>query len=501
MSYKRQVMYDYNVSQMRATGRENPSRHRYKVVGLLLFCGLFAGLFAAKDTLLPNSSVSNDTASHSIDLALPNHDAEISTSAATPTGKFTTTRLPFEPLKLSAKQVREMPTSISDQAWVELTVKPGDNLSLIFGRHGYSKKDLHAILELDEAGKNLRRIKPGQSIRIKTNAKGRIIGLQQELDYLTSLHVEMRDAAYTAFMVETEPEFRPATAVVRINRSLFVDGQGAGLADNTIMAITDIFGWDIDFVLDVRKGDQFSVVYEEILKDGQKVKNGKILASEFVNQGRKLRAVYYSNEDGHTGYYSDSGKAMRKAFLRAPVNFTRISSKFNLKRRHPVLNKIRAHKGVDYAAPHGTPIRATANGKIAFAGNKGGYGRTVEIKHGDSYSTLFAHMSRYARGIKPGVRVKQGQTIGYVGKTGLATGPHLHYEFRINGVHKNPLGVNLPKALPIDKKYIADFHSKVAPLLAQLDELDSASKSEKLVAHVDSRRREKSDSSIRGQAH
>jgi len=343
------------------------------------------------------------------------------------------------------------------------------------------------MLELDNVAKILRRINPGQSIMIKVDDSGHVLGMVCELDYRSSLHIALENNAYKASLVETKTEVRTATALARISHSLFLDGQAAGLADSTIMELTDIFGWDIDFVLDVREGDQFSVVYEEILKDGEKVKNGRILAAEFVNKGRKLRAVYYSNNDGHSGYYSDSGTAMRKAFLRAPVNFTRISSKFNLARRHPILNTIRAHRGVDYAAPHGTPVRATANGKVIFAGTKGGYGRTIELKHGDAYTTLFGHMSRFARGIKQGVRVRQGQTIGYVGKTGLATGPHLHYEFRVNGVHKNPLKIALPKALPIEKRYYADFQSKVAPLLAQLDELDSAAKSEKLVAEADTK--------------
>jgi murein DD-endopeptidase MepM/ murein hydrolase activator NlpD len=298
------------------------------------------------------------------------------------------------------------------------------------------------------------------------------------------LHITLENDSYHAAIVEIEPEIKYSSVLAKIKQSLFLDGQAAGLADKTIMELADIFGWDIDFVLDVRAGDQFSVVYEEIFKDNDKVKNGRILAAEFVNQGKKLRAVYYTHEDGHAGYYSDTGQTMRKPFLRAPVNFTRISSRFNLRRRHPVLNTIRAHKGVDYAAPHGTPIRATANGKVMHAGNKGGYGRTVVIQHGQSYSTLFAHMSRYARGIKKGAKVAQGQTIGYVGKTGLATGPHLHYEFRVNGVHRNPLKIALPKALPIDAKYVTDFREKSAPLLAQLDELGNSANAENLVAGV-----------------
>jgi murein DD-endopeptidase MepM/ murein hydrolase activator NlpD len=252
---------------------------------------------------------------------------------------------------------------------------------------------------------------------------------------------------------------------------LFVDGQEAGLPDRTIMELTDIFGWDVDFALDLREGDTFSVIYEEIYKNGEKIKNGRILAAEFVNQGRKLRAVYYEGKDGVEGYFSDKGDAMRKAFLRTPVNFTRITSRFSLARAHPILNTIRAHKGVDYAAPTGTPVRATADGKIAFVGQQMGYGNVVVMQHGDTYSTLYGHMSRFAGGVATGKHVRQGQTIGYVGQTGLATGPHLHYEFRINGVHRDPLAVKLPNSIPLDKRYFADFEHKSASMFERLNSL------------------------------
>ena len=478
MSYNRQVMYDYNARPTRPRGRFQASR----LVRYTLVCGGGAALFALAFWFLqPNDE--RDSNAPEITLKLPSQSLDSNTDAPTDSRR----RIPFEPrTALNHGPNSDLPAEhIAGDEWTTVEIKPGDNLSLIFARHGFSKKDLHAILNVNATTKALRQIKPGQSIRMKVDKDGHVLGLIHEIDYLKSLHVEHKDNAFEASIIETQPEYRFGTALARINQSLFLDGQATGLSDATIMALTDIFGWDIDFVLDVRKGDQFSVVFEEIIKNGKKIKDGKILAAEFVNRGRKLRAVHYANRDGHSGYYSDTGAAMRKAFLRAPVNFTRISSKFNLKRRHPILNKLRAHKGVDYAAPHGTPIRATANGKVVHVGTKGGYGKTIVIKHGDSYSTLFAHMSRYARGMKKGSRVKQGQTIGYVGKTGLATGPHLHYEFLVNGVHKNPLKVNLPKALPIEKKYIDDFRAKAAPLLAQLDELDASENSDKLVAQLE----------------
>jgi len=254
---------------------------------------------------------------------------------------------------------------------------------------------------------------------------------------------------------------------------LFIAAQKAGLPDNLTMQLADIFGWDIDFALDIREGDQFTILYEEFYLDGEKIKNGRILAAEFVNSGKVFQAVRYAAPGKDADYYSLDGKSMRKAFLRTPVDYRRISSRFTLGRKHPILNTIRAHKGVDYAASTGTPIRVTGNGKIIFRGTKGGYGNTIIVQHANKYSTLYAHMSRYKGGLRKGSRVKQGQIIGYVGSTGLATGPHLHYEFRVNNVHRDPLRVKLPGAPPLDKKYLADFKSESAALIAQLDTIRS----------------------------
>lgn len=474
------VRFDYNATWGIASQK---AKRRKRILRATVSLIALAALgFVALD-FFPKSAKPRTTNTE-IAIALPEQAAENAERLKPAVSETKTLALPFEPevpvddseeLR-EAAITEETPKKNPEDIWRKLTVAPGDNLSLIFSREGFSKKDLHRILQLGGEAKNLTRIKPGQSIRVRADADGHIVELIQEVDYLTSLHVNFADGNYETELVEVEPEIRVRTAVAEIENSLYLSGQSANLSDRTIMALTDIFGWDIDFVLDIRRGDRFSLIFEEIYKDDEKVREGRILAAEFLNRNRQLRAVYYKNEDGHHGYYSDEGKAMQKAFLRTPVNFSRISSKFNLKRKHPVLNRIRAHKGVDYAAPHGTPIRATANGKIQFVGTKGGYGRTVIMQHGDKYSTLYAHMSRFGSGIKRGKRVEQGQTIGYVGKTGLATGPHLHYEFRINGVHRNPLTVELPQALPIEKKYLDDFRRKSAPLLAQLKALDSQEK-------------------------
>ncbi|MEQ8661915.1 MAG: peptidoglycan DD-metalloendopeptidase family protein, partial [Gammaproteobacteria bacterium] len=353
-------------------------------------------------------------------------------------------RLPFEPLVARAASSVENAGQEGDE-WINVTVAPGDNLSLIFSRLKLSKNDLHELVTLDGKERKLRNLKPGQLIRILIRAE-RLDGFVIELDPLNSLHFERGDDGFKRSLETATPEVQVAAATTEITHSLFLDGQKAGLADTTIMQLTEIFGWDIDFALDIRAHDRFSVIYEEIYKDGELIKPGRILAAEFLNKGKTHRAVLYENAAGDSSYYSEDGKAMRKAFLRTPVNFTRISSKFNLQRRHPILNTIRAHRGVDYAAPHGTPVRATANGAVRMAGSNRGYGLSVELQHGSAYRTLYAHLSRFAKGIKRGVSVRQGQVIGYVGKTGLATGPHLHYEFRVNGVHRNPLTIELPKS-------------------------------------------------------
>jgi murein DD-endopeptidase MepM/ murein hydrolase activator NlpD len=236
------------------------------------------------------------------------------------------------------------------------------------------------------------------------------------------------------------------------------------------MDLANIFGYDIDFALDIRDGDEFEVIYEEKLVEGKKVGTGNILAARFTNRGKLYSAVRYTNSQGNSTYYRADGSSMRRAFIRTPVDFARISSRFSNGRRHPVLNKIRAHKGVDYAAPRGTPIKATGDGKVVLAGRKGGYGNTVVIQHGQRYRTLYAHMNGFAKGIRNGSKVSQGQIIGYVGTTGLSTGPHLHYEFQVNGVHVDPLSQKLPMADPIAGTERKRFLQQSQPLLARMEQ-------------------------------
>jgi murein DD-endopeptidase MepM/ murein hydrolase activator NlpD len=360
-------------------------------------------------------------------------------------------------------------TASPDEDWQEITVKSGDSLAGIFSRLDISPQELHALLEEGGATHNLKKIYPGQTLRVVTGEDNRLIRLSYPIDQLNTLEVARNDAGFDVSTVTRTPEFITRNASGMIDSSLFLAGNKAGLSDSLTMELAGIFGWDIDFVLDIRKGDQFTVLYEQMSLDGETIGNGTILAAEFINRGKRYQAIRYTDSGGKTDYYSMDGKSMRKAFLRTPVEFSRISSRFSLGRKHPILNKIRAHKGVDYAASRGTPIKATGDGKIVHRGKKGGYGNTIIIQHGTQYSTLYAHMSKYRGGLKNGSRVKQGQIIGYIGSSGLATGPHLHYEFRVNGVHRDPLRVKLPGAEPLKKKYRDDFNTRAEALLAQLD--------------------------------
>jgi murein DD-endopeptidase MepM/ murein hydrolase activator NlpD len=249
---------------------------------------------------------------------------------------------------------------------------------------------------------------------------------------------------------------------------LFEAGLKAGISDAVTMDMAGIFQWDIDFIQDVRLGDEFTVIYEELWRDGVKLRNGEIVAAEFINQGKSYRAARYRDGDGRASYFTPEGRSVRRAFIRAPVDFTRISSNFNPNRRHPVLNTIRAHRGVDYAAPTGTPIRAAGDGKVIFRGVQGGYGNAVVLQHGGNITTLYGHMSRFGNA-RVGARVRQGDVIGYVGKSGLATGPHLHYEYRVNGTHRNPRTVPLPPADPVPAHQQDDFRATTATLWRQLD--------------------------------
>ena len=380
-------------------------------------------------------------------------------------------KLEFGPGKKSALGTANQRAALPSLKAVRVRVKSGDSLYGILKRRGLPSALLPALLSVGKHGERLKRLRPGQALDFYIDNSGNLQRLEFRPDPLTTVSYKRKGNGFASSLEQTPLEKRERSISGVIENSLFMDGQKVGLSSRTIMRLAEIFGWDVDFALDIRNGDRFTVVYEELLQNGIKMRDGDVLAAEFINRGRVFRAVRFVTPKGATQYYTPDGRSMRKAFLRAPVRFARISSKFNLRRKHPILHKVRAHRGVDYAAASGTPIRATGDGRIQFRGRKRGYGNTIIIRHsGGTYSTLYAHMKGYARGLRSGTSVKQGQVIGYVGKTGLATGPHLHYEFRVRGVHKDPLRVRLPKSLPIASRYRNQFQRQARKLVSKLND-------------------------------
>ncbi len=397
---------------------------------------------------------------------VPEAAAPAKAAPAAPDPTPETTEATTEPEPVTAAVTTPLPA----RDWKEIEVRPGDTLAAIFDRAGLKPSTTYEVATLNEQTKQLRRIKPGQKIALLIDDQNRLT----QLKYMPSLTETLVVKRQADQKLESEILNHPLDAVPVfksgvIESSLFEAAAVSGIPENIIMEMAGIFGWDIDFALDIRKGDRFAVVYNELYKEGQKVRSGQILAAEFVNRGKVYRALYYTDPKGDSGYFTPDGKSMRKAFLRSPVKFSRISSRFTGKRWHPVLGKWRSHKGVDYAASRGTPVRASGDGKIIKAVYSKSYGNVVFIQHGGRYTTVYAHMKGFARGIRKGKRVKQGQVIGYVGSTGYATGPHLHYEFRVNGVHRNPLTVKLPAASPINPAYLDDFRRKTRSQLALLE--------------------------------
>jgi murein DD-endopeptidase MepM/ murein hydrolase activator NlpD len=392
-----------------------------------------------------------------------------------PANKTIETETPVSPQALNELSLLQTtPTPAPEPAveviWQNKKINKGDNLSTLFSEAGLGAKELYAVVNADPKGKQLTNIHPGQSIAFNFNSQGEFRQLRYIKNPTETLLITKNDSdnSYQFEELVREYEIKTKQAQVSIQQSLFLDAKNAGMDDNLIMELATLFGWDIDFSLDIRSGDSFDIVYEELYLDGEKQKNGKILAANFFNQAKRFSAIYYEKANKEGAYFTENGASVRKEFTRSPVDFARVSSRFNLKRKHPIMHTIRAHKGVDYAASRGTPIKATGDGKVILAGRKGGYGKTVIIKHGQRYTTLYAHLNAYARGIRSGKRVRQGQIIGYVGSTGMATGPHLHYEFRVNGSHRNPLTVKLPRAIPLKGEEKQRFLAQTNNLRQQL---------------------------------
>jgi len=378
--------------------------------------------------------------------------------------------------QIEAQATANQPVEIQPTGpqWQEYQIQSGDNLSILFRRAGLSDKDIYELTSNAPDAKDLRRIRPGQGMAFLVE-EGKLQGLKYVINQLDSVtFTRTEEKKFSTEKISLKPDAQLTFHQAVITTSLFMAGKRAGIPNALTMDMANIFGWDIDFALDIQKGDSFKVMYEELYLNGKVIGTGKILAAEFTNTNKTYKAVRYTDKDGNTSYYTPEGKGMHKAFLRSPIEFARISSHFSLNRKHPVLHIIRAHKGTDYAASRGTPIRSTGNGKIIFAGRKGGYGNCIVIQHGQGIETLYGHMNGFAKGMRSGTKVSQGDVIGYVGSTGLASGPHLHYEFHVNGQVRNPVTVPLPKATGIEKSEMALFNATIQPLLAKLGELGSS---------------------------
>ena len=365
--------------------------------------------------------------------------------------------------------------SVDESPWQNIseTVTLGDTLSSVFERSGAGVTVLYKLIGNNDIKKPIEKIYPGQEFVFSFDEESVLRKVSFNESPTLSYHIVLEAGQKaTIDKIVRVPDIRTRFTKGTINNSLFLAGSDAGLSDNMIMQLATLFGWDIDFALDIRQGDQFSLLYEENFLDGEKLNDGSIVAAKFYNNGREVTAIRYTDSAGHTDYYSPDGNSMRKAFLRTPMDVFRISSSFNPNRKHPVLNKIIAHKGADYAAPTGTPIKASGDGKIIKANYSSTYGNVVVIQHGANIRTLYAHMSKFSKYTKVGNRIKQGQVIGYVGATGRVTGAHLHYEFQVNGVHKNPQTVKLPTARPLAGEYRDDFQNYSTNMIGQLSVFD-----------------------------
>lgn len=441
-----------------------PGEHLYIAAAL---GGLFITLL-----LLPTSDKSqeaNPRAEISLEIELNTENTEEEQPATSALSDVATTT-PEVP------EIKAEPALEDVDLWKNVEIKSGDNLSAIFTKVGLDNQDLFRVLNSSNEAKVLNQVYPGYQLDFLIPEEGELEQLRLLKSPLEGYLFTLNNNNYSVQPIQNLPQVKPAFKVGNIDDSLFMAGKREKIPAATIMEMANIFGGVIDFILDPRTGDDFSILYEEEFLDGEFIGHGDILATQYTNQGKTFTAVRYIDEEGEVGYYNADGESMRKAFLRSPMDVFRISSNFNPNRRHPILNTIRAHKGTDYAAPRGTPIRATSDGKVTYAARKGSFGNLVVIKHAGGFETKYAHLSNYGQGIKKGKRVKQGNIIGYVGSTGSATGPHLHYEFLMGGVHQNPRTIidKLPKAESIKPSEIDRFQNQTADLLIRFEELNNS---------------------------
>jgi murein DD-endopeptidase MepM/ murein hydrolase activator NlpD len=374
-----------------------------------------------------------------------------------------TLSLPLPPLVGKAAE------AAAGSAWQVVRVQSGQTLGAVFEQMGVPASVMHRVLEQPSA-RTLSRLRAGAEIAFDLGHDGQLRGLRFERDEAARVELSLADGKIEERVIERPLERRVMVASGEITSSLYAAGAKAGLSNAAINQMANAFSYDIDFTQDLRDGDRFQVVYEEIWRDGERLRSGGVVAASFVNRGKEFTALRYQR-NGKDEYFDLSGRPLKKSFMRMPIEFARISSRFNPRRKHPVLGTVRAHKGVDYAAGTGTPIMAAGDARVSFVGWQNGYGRTVVLDHGNGTTTLYGHMSRFGK-YKTGSRVSQGAIIGYVGMTGLASGPHLHYEFRVKGVHRDPLTVTMPKPDPLAGAELARFRAATAPAMAQLKRVE-----------------------------
>jgi murein DD-endopeptidase MepM/ murein hydrolase activator NlpD len=356
----------------------------------------------------------------------------------------------------------------------EQRIQRGDTVSALLIKMNIRDAEAGAFLRSNrEANALFRQLVPGKTLTAKLTADGELQSLIFPLNggKDTALLIQRSPRGFDASVQDLQYESHVSLQTAVVKYSLFGAADEAGIPDSVAIQLTDIFGSDIDFHRDLRKGDRFSVIYETVTHLGKPVRTERILAAEFINDGRAYRAFWYQPKDGTGGYYTAEGQSLKKAFLRSPLEFSRISSGFSNARYHPVLREMRAHRGIDYAAPTGTRVKAAGDGVVDFVGIQGGYGKLVVLRHAGDKTTAYGHLSGFAAGTKKGARVAQGDIIGFVGSTGMSTGPHLHYEFRVAGVHRNPLTVALPTATPLPQSQLSAFRDHAGDLMIQISSI------------------------------
>lgn len=461
------------------------SRKKTRRKGILLFSATFIALLAVTSYIKmtpgeesEQQTTSQDTEILQLNLSSDeleiNQPVELTSAGEQSVGELSLTEVALKASRENRSLVEETQEEVAPEPqepqikWESLTVESGDSLAKIFKRKGYSASDLHYMMQSDEQIEILKKIRPGHTLEFASNDDNSFLGLRYPYSVSETLQVtKLADKEFDVAIDEKEIEFKTRFATATITSSFYMAGKDAGLPDGVIMELAGVFEYDIDFALEIRKDDSFSVLYEEKYVDGEKVGYGNILSAEFTNQGDNFAAVRYTDLNDRTAYYTPEGKALRKSFLRAPLQFNYVSSNFNPNRFHPIQKRVKPHRGVDYRAPIGTPVRAAGDGRVTHSAYNKYNGNYVFIKHGNNITTKYLHFSK--RAVKPGERVKQGQIIGYVGSTGMSQAPHLHYEFVVNGVHRNPRTVKLPHAAPVPREEMERFREQSKPLLAQLE--------------------------------